>query len=497
MKKRTQTFVLSDAWLSLILAILAILSRVPFLSRYLYHWDSVNYALSLENFDVRLHQPHPPGYILYSMAGKLLKVFFNDDNTALVILSLLGGVCGVVGIYFLGKWMFSRTIGVVATLLTLTSPLHWFYSEVALNYALAFALVIGFVWACNRVWMGEERYWLLAAISLGILGGVRQNDLAFLVPVWLLSLSALGWKQRWLSLAALAVVISAWLIPMIAFSGGVSEYLLAVSGASGTLTGGREGGYIEEFVLNGGRLVIYLAYGITLGLGFIPLAAGIILKHRQLNLGKRSVFLLMWILPAALFYLFIHIRQPGHIFVFLPALILITAWSVNFISRHLFKKTMTVAQACIVGGVVLLNLAFFLLAPPALLGSQQLPLQTPSMQTINSRDSFIHVRLDAIRKMFDPTETVVLAGGLNIRHPDYYLASFCHPELSYQLGEKPVVLDASIKAVVLFDNHVFPQLDPSLFEVIQLSPEDNLRVLRVQPGERVEIHAEDIIVIRK
>lgn len=497
MKRLTLPIKLSDTWIGLVLALLAFFSRTPFLSRYLYHWDSVNFALSLDNFDVRLHQPHPPGYILYSLAGKLLQAVVKDDNTALVILSLLGGVCGVVGIYFLGKRMFNRSIGIVAALLTLSSPLHWFYSEVALNYSLAFALVIGAVCFFYRVWMGEEHYWLWAVIFLSILGGVRQNDLVFLLPVWVISLSALSWKKRWLSLAVLAVVIGAWLMPMIALSGGVSEYLQAVSGASATLTGGRAGGYIEEFLLNGGRLLIYLVYGITLGLLVIPLSAKAVWKRQPRCLDRRSIFILAWILPAALFYLFVHIRQPGHIFVFLPAFILITALSVVHISQHFFSSKKVIAQASIVGGMIFLNLVFIFLAPPALFGSQQLPLQTPSMQTITSRDAFIQIRLDAIRQMFNPSETVVLAGGLNIRHPDYYLADFCRPGLSYQLGAEPVMLDATINTVVLFDNQIFPQLDSTLIEVVSLSPEDNLRLLRLQPGDRFVISVDGIGVIRE
>ncbi len=53
-----------DTWIALLFSFLALLLRIPFMSRFLYHWDSVNYALSLERYDVRLHQPHPPGYFL-------------------------------------------------------------------------------------------------------------------------------------------------------------------------------------------------------------------------------------------------------------------------------------------------------------------------------------------------------------------------------------------------------------------------------------------------
>ena len=40
---------------------LALITRLPCRSIILHHWDSVNFALALEHYDVRLHQPHPPG----------------------------------------------------------------------------------------------------------------------------------------------------------------------------------------------------------------------------------------------------------------------------------------------------------------------------------------------------------------------------------------------------------------------------------------------------
>ena len=52
--------------LALILTAFVVYTRVRYHAPYLYSWDSVSFALSLENYDIRLHQPHPPGYFLYS-----------------------------------------------------------------------------------------------------------------------------------------------------------------------------------------------------------------------------------------------------------------------------------------------------------------------------------------------------------------------------------------------------------------------------------------------
>src|SRR5258708_11986240 len=44
-------------------AILTFLSRVPFVGRYLFDWDSLQFALGMQRFDLASHRPHPPGYI--------------------------------------------------------------------------------------------------------------------------------------------------------------------------------------------------------------------------------------------------------------------------------------------------------------------------------------------------------------------------------------------------------------------------------------------------
>jgi hypothetical protein len=65
----------SPLLLSLSLFLLVIVTRVPFKSDLLYSMDSVNFALALDQYSIPVHQPHPPGYFLYVMLGRLLRPF--------------------------------------------------------------------------------------------------------------------------------------------------------------------------------------------------------------------------------------------------------------------------------------------------------------------------------------------------------------------------------------------------------------------------------------
>src|SRR4030043_321809 len=88
--------------------VIIIVTRIPFTSKLLYHWDSVQFALALEKYDIAVHQPHPPGYFLYVMLGRLLNLFIEDANTVFVSISFIFSGLTVVAVYYLGKEVFDR-----------------------------------------------------------------------------------------------------------------------------------------------------------------------------------------------------------------------------------------------------------------------------------------------------------------------------------------------------------------------------------------------------
>ena len=112
-----------DILLAISFSILIIATRIPFMSKFLYDWDSVNYALSFITFDISRHQPHPPGYIFYVALGRMVNNVFNDPNTALIIISIAFSIFTVVILYFLGKELFNQKIGVISALLLIFNPI--------------------------------------------------------------------------------------------------------------------------------------------------------------------------------------------------------------------------------------------------------------------------------------------------------------------------------------------------------------------------------------
>ena len=447
-----------DFYQALVWFVLALIIRLPFRSQFLYHWDSVNFALSLEKYDVRIHQPHPPGYILYSLLGRLVNYIFNDANSSLVWISLLGGALGVSLIYLAGKILHDQRTGVVAAVLTLANSLHWFYSEIALTYALEFMLVIPVVVLCYLQLNRSRKVWAWLAVLLGIAGGVRQNDLLFLVPLWAVSLLFLDWKRRIGSVMILTAVVLVWMLPMMSLSGDPVGYLEALASESSGIASDSSFLEMNQLILNTGRIFIFTSYGLLLG--WIPILWGGIIFLRSISARMRNVktwLYFLWIVPAALFYVFVHIRQHGHIFTFLPAIILLEAAATSYFIETIRDQGSQRAASFIIPGILFFsNLVFFMAAPPALFGSKQLPLQTPSRQSLKIRDQVLDERFTAIRSTFDPARTTILAGGDFFRHPDYYLRDYQEAGLSYNLGVEQQVLPETIHTIILFDEEAFP-----------------------------------------
>src|SRR6266568_3625073 len=137
---------LTTTWISAaFLAAGTVALRLPFLTSRLAHWDAVNYALALHDFNVAAHQPHPPGSPYFVLLARAALVFTGDDNAALTLVSVLASVAAVLAEYALARLLFGKRAGVLAALVLMTQPVFWGYGTMATPWTLlAFlALCIG------------------------------------------------------------------------------------------------------------------------------------------------------------------------------------------------------------------------------------------------------------------------------------------------------------------------------------------------------------------
>ncbi len=448
------------ARIAIAICLLGIITCIPFRAQILHHWDSVNFALAIEHFDVRLHQPHPPGtFVIYIMLGRLLNVFLNDPNVSLVWLSVLLSGLGAAVLFLLSDKLFGRRVGLTTALLSIVSPMIWFHSEVALSYMLEFLWVPLIVYACYHM---QSKSWgalLTSSLLLGLAGGVRPNTPVFIFPLWAWGVIAhkYSWKRIPLALIVMGLGVLIWFVPMVAMSGGLAEYIEIMQDWQSQHT--------EESITLGGiaensiRFSMYVIY--TLGLGLLTLLLATARNLRDIIISVRrdwrAQVLILWILPGAGYFSIIHLRQPGHTFTILPALLLLNGLATVALAR----KKGTWRQPIWIGwtaSIVLVNTLFFLLGPTYLFNDTRMLFTTPSRNTIHDYDVYVANRLDAIRENFDPAETAVVANGRNLRLADFYLADFQMPSLSHQIDTELVTLAAPIQTLVIFDDAAIAEL---------------------------------------
>jgi len=398
-----------------VLIALAVLTRWPLRGRWLYHWDSVNFALALDHFDVARGQPHIPGYPLYVGLGRISRWIFGDAQTALVALSVAGTALAAVLIYRLGAEWVGSGAGKWAALFWLSSPLVWFYGEIALPHALDAGFVLLVVWLAWRCARGERMHRPLA-LALAVSSGLRPQNLLFLGPIFLWGLSGQRWRARGEALLWLGGFIMLWLIPLLALSGGVERYL-EISRAfnahfwTSTLVFGPGG--LSALQRNAGKLVAYTAYGVA-GAGLVLIRGLRALPAVLQRLSERWPAALgwgLWVTPSLSFYTFIHMGQQGLVLVFLPALILLAAWAAA--TGGSWGRWLGAAG-------VLRNVGIFRLAPEYPMGLDGIRLL--NLSALRNHDAALAGRFALLHAQFPPERTLVVAS--QWRFFDFYAPEY-------------------------------------------------------------------------
>ena len=413
----------SDRWQDVRVAaglfVLTVVSRIPFRSRILYHWDSVNFAYAMREFTVAKEQPQPPGYIVYVWLCRLVDLLFHDAQATMVWISIVASALAVVALFYLGRSMFNRWTGLLAALFLATSPLFWFYGEIALPHTLDALLVIVSAWWLYETMRGDHRYLYPTIAVMAVAGGVRQQTIIFLAPLLLFALRRVGWKRFLVAGALGALVCLAWFVPLMVLSGGLSSYM-RVMGAftrrfQSTTSIFMEGGWwgIERNVR---KLAMYTLYGWSVAL--VPGAVYVVNRFRYRKWPQhweKPIFLLLWVVPAVAFYAIVHMGQQGLVFVFMPALLLLSAVG---LARLLAVRGrwLVVATAVIVAA----NAAIFGLVPEYPLGPDTQRLLNRAA-LVNS-DRYYQDRFSAIEESFAPESTAILVA--NWHHVEYYLPGY-------------------------------------------------------------------------
>ncbi|MBC7250166.1 MAG: hypothetical protein H5T62_07765, partial [Anaerolineae bacterium] len=131
---------------------------------------------------------------------------------------------------------------------------------------------------------------------------------------------------------------------------------------------------------------------------------------------ERALFLLAWMLPPLFFYTVIHMGQQGLVFVFLPALLLVSALATVRLLAGRGRLALGVGTAAL----ILINTVLFIALPEYPLGGEQ--IKVLSWDTLRNNDAYYQERFDVIREHFPAESTAILAA--NWRHVEWYLPEY-------------------------------------------------------------------------
>jgi len=186
-----------DAQFLIALFLLAFLTRFPFVSSSADGWDAAVYIRRAETFaltgyfswGVNALMAKPgfialiavPTYLTYLITGAIV-----TERVAVYISALLGSL-SIIPLYYLVKIISGRREAITAALFLIFSPLHWFYSEIAMSDMASFffvlsSLTLAYTWAYSKT--RNIKSLVFAGLTLGYAMAVRPQE-SLAIPAFL------------------------------------------------------------------------------------------------------------------------------------------------------------------------------------------------------------------------------------------------------------------------------------------------------------------------
>jgi hypothetical protein len=155
----------------------------------------------------------------------------------------------------------------------------------------------------------------LTSILFGLAGGIRLTTEVFLFPAYLFVIFKASKKNILISLLCMVTSNLLWFLPIVVLTGGIRTYIGAVLNQ----------GFRESSVTAGFKFRTFLEISASLlQIITIPLLLLILIRIKSIRIKQQELFLFIAILPALLFFLFIHFPKHGYMLAVAPTLIALT-----------------------------------------------------------------------------------------------------------------------------------------------------------------------------
>lgn len=311
-------------------------------------FDSASLALAAEDFSIAEVRPHFPGYYFYVKAIEFVDLFTRDSGASLLVLSALFTGFGSFFLYFILRKIVDIQYAAALAALAIFNPFLIYFSTVSETYAFDYFFSTALVFL-----LFDNKLIFLSPIVLALGAGFRQSSAFFLFPVYMWFWIAFISKKRARPLLALGshflaiILVALWLFPSAASLGGVTEYFRAP--------------FVDSPFVKLGvakNLVSFLSYVLPVSAVCVIIAAASIFayigKKPRFDSFEKKIFRIaaLWILPAIVFFVFVHYNK-GYFLICYPAVFLAIAACAR---RGLIGKG-------IISALVVFSAAVFLFRP--------------------------------------------------------------------------------------------------------------------------------------
>jgi hypothetical protein len=406
-----------DLLIIIVLFLIGIVTRLPFLEQMQSHWDGPQYSIGAIRYSLEQHTPAPLGYPLYIGLGRMFYQFIGDPFRSILMISVLTSGIGAVVFYLLGKTLSNNRVGMIAVGLYLSAPTFFFFGITAYPYGMVpvIAAALGlcvFVIASKKTESGLLLSWLFAlAIA------VRPQEVIPFICFY-----AYGWwylrrGEKIQSLVGACLFCALWILPFLAIVGGPEKYFTitrtflqegAIQGFSATKIANHILPIIKGFYLTFTISIILLLY--------YPYIA-IRQKAKKLSGNKYLQVFAVWFLPSFLSNVFIRSDHAGYQMIYLSAFIVPIAYAMYSVGK---KKNRYIIFVLLCIGF---NLWWFFWDRDPMLAKPYIPTSFHYSE-IRKNDIRMSEQVGYIAKHFDPKTTIVITQAQSWRPFMYHLPTY-------------------------------------------------------------------------
>lgn len=220
-------------WVPWALAAAVLATRLPYLAHAYTEVDEYQFGAALADFDVRVDRPHPPGYPVFIVLGRIVRLVLHDPVRSLTALSALACVGATLLVARLARRYVGERESYLAALLFAANPVVWITSLRALTELTGVCATLA---ALVLFLGGDERRSTARLVAGALVGaaavGIRSASCFVVLPALAWVTLPRLWRREWS--AALAILVAftvgnlAWLVPLIVDTGGLAPLLTAM-----------------------------------------------------------------------------------------------------------------------------------------------------------------------------------------------------------------------------------------------------------------------------